>query len=632
MLQSIRDRAQGWLAWLIVGLISVPFALWGINEYLNPSATLAVAEVNGVEVNEYEYRSQVQQQIQRFSQSLGANFDVSRFQSTIRESTLESMIDEEVLVQTATDNDMRVGDALLATQIQGLAAFQEDGKFSKVLYERNLSYQGMTPALFEHRIRRALVAEQLRNGVVLSEVLTGTEKQSQQQAQEQRRLISYLQIPVEKFLEKIEISDSEIEEYFSDNKRNFYTDEKLSVEYVQLSKSDLAKQQDISEDLLKQRYEKQRERFTTEPSWQARHILIKKEGDGAAGLEKARDLIKQLEAGADFAELAKSHSTDTGSAPSGGDLGEFGKGVMVKPFEEAIRAMKEGEISKEPVESRFGYHIIKLEKNIPEKVKTFDEVRAELLKEMQLEQAESAFYNLTDQFANLAFEQPDNLDVLAETLGLKKETTPLFGKYDKPNEPAFLLNPKVEQAAFSDAVLKQGQNSEVLEIDDQHFLVLRLKEHKPAQEQPLEAVKEEIIKALKQSKAREKAEEFAQTLLKDKDTSPRQSPKLQELGLEWTKLQWIKRNDPNLEYDKAGTKAFKMGQPEENQVIYHGWTELNGSYVLLAVFSVHNPEAGETLPASYDSELGQTAFTLMSAAFRNQAEVKIFRENLGLEQ
>jgi len=634
MLQGIRDGARGWLAWVIVTIICVPFAFWGINEYFNPAPKRVIAEVNGVELSEYDFQQQVNQQKRRlYDMFKDQNIDLSFMDKQIRESTLTQMIDEEVLVQSASEAGMQIGNDLLASRIHSIPAFQEDGVFSQKQYEQVLGYQSMSPTRFEWVIRRELLTSQIREGVLRSALLTDYDEQQQARLEKQQRFISHLIVPASRFKDSITITDADIETYYKDHAKQYMTPEKVSIEYVELSGEDFVTTQTIDEETLKQQYQERKASFTTQPQWKARHILIEVAQDAAAdeleaAEKKVQEVLAKIKAGEAFEDLAKAYSDDIGSQKQGGDLGWFGPGRMVKPFEDAVKALKVGEVS-EPVKSQFGFHIIKLDDSKPEMVRPFAEVRSELAQEIQKEYADSEFYGQVDEFANLAYEHPNSLEVLAETLNLESKTTELF---ERRGGDGILSNRKLIEAAFSDTVLKEGYNSDPIEIGERHVVVLRLKDHVFAKAKPLAEVKEAIVSAITQERTREKAKNLGKSLIEQiKENGDPNAPIKEDDGLNWSPAQWVERKDST--QPAIVSEAFKMGRPAEDKALYQGIELGNGDYALVAVLDVKD---GEVSPPAAESEsadepeqddakqqaVGQSEFSQLVSGLKAAAEIK----------
>jgi len=644
MLQSIRDNAQGWLAWIIVILIIIPFALWGIQEYLRPTPKRVIAEINGVEIPERNFQQQVHQRKQQLRAMLrNQNVDLSFMESQIRENTLSQMIEEELLMQTAIDSGMRISDELLQQRIKQLPGFQEEnGTFSQARYEQALKNQGISPGGFEMEMRRSMLTDQLREGILRSALLTDYDQQQRQQLEEQQRYVSYLIIPATRFQKGVVISDTDIENDYKKNLNRYMTPEKVSIEYVELSQENLIKPQKLDEDTLKQRYQERKTTFITPAQWKARHILFEvgKSATAAkvnAAKSKAQQVLTKVRAGESFEELAKTFSDDSGSKNQEGDLGWFGPNAMVKPFEEAVKSMKIGEVS-EPIQSEFGFHIIKLEDSKPEVTRSFAEVKEQLAQELQKEMAESAFYGQVEQFSNLAFEHPNSLDVLAETLKLPLKTTELFERIVSTQADSILSHQPVIDAAFSDTVLKERYNSDVIDIGEQHVVVLRLKDHQPAKPKPLAEVKAAITSTLTQEKAKAEAQTLGKTLLTQIKANRDPDQLVSSYELQWSPAQWIHRQETTLKQPDIVREAFKMGHPPDHQAIYQGILLGNGDYALVALLDV---KAGQTTPPTADKAatqqqaqqqaIGESEFRQLVSELKTNATIKDYSKQLAAE-
>jgi len=642
MLQNIRDRAQGFFAWLIFSLIAIPFALWGIHEYLRPTPKIVVAKVNGTELSASEFEYGVQQQRQQLRRMLPPNSDLSLIDDQfIRHNTLKRMIEEEVLVQSALKAGLRISDTVLARRINEFPAFQEDGVFSQDTYEKFLRHQGLSTGLFEMQIRRSLLTDQLREGILRSTPLTELDLNNQARLEKQRRAVTYLIIPATTFNQEVTISPDEIKNYYEKHQKTLYLNpEQVSIQYVQLSQTTLPPSEKVDEAILKQTYQEKKDSLTTPPQWHAQHLLVAVDLNAppaniTAAKQKSQDLLAKLRSGSSFEALAKQFSEDSASAQQGGDLGWFGPGAMVKPFEEAITKMKTGEIS-EPVQSQFGFHIIKLLATKPATTPTFEEVREQLKKDFLKEQVETVFYGQAEQFANLAFENPNTLEPLAKTLNLKIQTTELFDRNTTSGKDPLLANRKVIETAFNDNVLKEGFNSEVIEIDKQNIVVLRVKDHVEATVKPLSEVKDKITAALTQEKAQEKAKALGKSLLDQIKQSGNPQVVVKPHHLTWSSASWIERHDTTLKQPQIATEAFKMGQPTGAKALYRGIELPNGDYALIAVLGVKDgkPTAAKTEEPEKRAQmqqqraLGESEFQQLVAELKAGAQVEEYPENI----
>ncbi len=625
MLQNIREGIQGWLAWVIVIIICIPFALWGIQEYVSPTPKSLVAEVNGVELSERDFQNLVRQRKQQLRAMFkDQNIDLSFMDAQIKKNVLEQMIEEQVLLQSAQNAGMRIGDNLLVRKIHAIPNFQENDVFSQDRYEQLLSANGMSKQKFEIDMRNATLLEQLRLGVTNSAFVTDYDKQQRAAVEKQERLLSYVIIPANRFKAEVEISDADIDAYYKKNASRYMTDEKVSVEYVEFSQKDLADIK-IKEETIKEYYKANKDKFKTPIQWKARHILIEAGSDATdeevkEAEKQAQDLLVKINAGESFEDLAKKFSDDFGSKKTGGDLGWFGSKTMVKPFEDAVKVLKVGEVSSVPVKTQFGFHVIKLEDIKPEVVRPFDDVREDLLADLKKERAESAFHGQAEQFANLAFENPNSLEVLSKTLNLKSKTTELFSNRGSQDKDSIVSNPKVVKAAFSDAVLKDRYNSEVIQIGEQHIVVLRLKDHEPAKAKPLDEVKDEIVAALTKERIEKKAESLGKKLLteiKDKVDILKDYE-----DLNWSAAMWAGRDD-TIVPKAIVSEAFKLGKVSKDKAIYEGIELDNEDYALIALLDVKDgKDDAEADVKKQEEAIGENEFKQFVSSLKAKAEIK----------
>ncbi|MDM8566900.1 SurA N-terminal domain-containing protein [Candidatus Halobeggiatoa sp. HSG11] len=626
MLQNIRDNSQGCISWVIVGLISLTFAVWGVGEFGLSSSQRIIAEVNGVEIPERDFLDQVNQQKNRLrSMFKNQDLDLSFMQEQIRKSTLQQMIDEELLVQSAIGSGMRISNGLLAARIHSFEAFQSDGKFSQAIYEQLLQRQGLSPISFEMDMQRSLLTEQVRQGIVRSSLVTDQEQRMT--LENQQRSISYLIISTDRFTDVVTISDAEVETYYKENLAQYMTPEQVSIEYVKLSNEDIDLKEGLEEESIEQAYKERKESFTTPAKWQARHILLEvAENTSLTDMEllqeKAKGILAEVKADdKSFAELAKQYSDDIGTKNKGGDLGWFEPGTMVKPFEDAVKAMQVGDIS-DLVKSRFGFHIIKLEAANPEVIKTLAEVREQIKQDLSKELMESEFYTQVDELGNLAFENPNSLDVITETLGLKSKTTELFARDEVHPQDSVLGNQKIIKAAFSDSVLKENFNSEVIDVGEQQAVVLRLKDHVPAKDKSLEEVKNDVVATLTKDKTKSETKKLGEGLLEQIKQGTAPNSVIQTHDLTWSVPQLVKRKDSAIAQQEILQQVFKMGYPTDKQAIYQGLELDNGDYALIVVLEVKDGEKVDEINTKYQQALGDSEFNQLISGLKTDAEIK----------
>jgi peptidyl-prolyl cis-trans isomerase D len=507
MLQEIRDKAQGWIAWAIVILISIPFALWGIQSYLGIGSEPVAATVNGVEITERNLESRFQRFRQQLRDQLGTAYRPELFDDVrMRREVLNRMVNDEVLQQASHEMGLRANNSMVQAAILSMSIFQKEGRFDQQTYERALQMQGLSQAGFEERIRKALVAEQLTQAVESATFITARELSESDRLQKQTREIIYFTIPAADYMAESAVTDSDVETYYKSNESSFISPEKIKLEYILLDAAAIGETVEVDDQLLRGYYDDNQDLYGLPEQRQASHILIQVAADADqatvdAAKQKIDELAEKLAAGESFAELAKQHSQDPGSAASGGDLGMFGKGVMDPAFEAAVFSLEEGAVS-EPVRSNFGFHLIKLSGIKAGSVKPFDEAKAEVEKGFRLAEGEKRYFEMAEELANLSYDDPTSLEPSASALGLTVQESEWMNR-DQQTGP--LAKPKVLGAAFSDDVLQERNNSELIELDSTSSVVVRVLDHQEASVEPLEDVRSRIVELLTKQKAEQQA-------------------------------------------------------------------------------------------------------------------------------
>lgn len=605
MLQFIRERAQGLIAWVIVILIIIPFALWGINQYFRGGSEQPVAKVNGNGIPQRDFQLAYQQE-RAFRQSLmGDNFNPALMdEDTIKKDALNRLIRTEVLAQAAISKGYRIGDDQLGQTITGLAQFQNNGKFDTELYQRLLNARGMTPDVFEASLRRELLANQVLQGFTDSAMVMDYELDDLLRIKEQQRKIGYMTLKADDFLDDVDVTEDEIREYYESHLDRFDVPERVSIEYLELSADALAQNIQVDDETLRKLYQEQAANFTVGEERRASHILIKVEKDAVEqavedARAKAQDLLARIRNGEDFKELAKEFSEDAGSAPAGGDLGYFGRGMMVKPFEDKVFSMDVDEISG-PVRTPFGFHIIKLTGVKPGHKKTFEELRSTLERDYKQRKAQEQFFEQADMLADMTYENPDTLSVAANALKLPVTTTGLFSRH---NGQGIAADPKIREAAFSTDVLESGYNSEPIEIEQNHLIVLRIKEHKATSTRPLDEIKDQVIILLQRDKAKQAAEKAGQDILKRIGGGESVELVADEMKLEWNKTGFIERTDASITPEIVRA-AFTLPKPAGSTPVNNGFMLSTGDYAIVSVYEVRDGD-----PAAVDVSTRETLKT-----------------------
>ena len=635
MLQFIRDRATGWVAWTIVILICIPFALWGVYDYMTPGQSVAIATVNGVEVDARRFGRLYQQQRYRALALLGGTGRADMIDDArLREQTLEQVIEDELVIQAGQEDGLRVGDRHLAESIASLPQLQGENGFSRDLYDAYLRNQGLGPLGFEFEMRRNLLLEQIATAVARGLAVSERELREVLRLGTQERAYSLLRLPSEAFRPD-EVDESEVREYFESRRSHFSSPERVNVEFIELSRDEIARSVVVDETELRSLYEERKSDYTQPAQREARHILIALPADAdeaseAEARERLEEVSRRLAEGMPFAEAAERYSEDPGSARQGGALGWFSPGVMDPAFEEAAFARKEGEVS-DVVRTRFGLHLIEVTGSKEAGVADFEEVRERLRSDYQVEVAEQLFFEQVEHLANLAFENPDALGVAAEALGVSPKESGFISR--NPGDASGIVGERrFLEAAFSPEVLQEGNNSELLEFDGARVAVLRVKEHRPSRRQDFEEVRDEAGAELTESRGAERAREVGLDIVARLRSGESPRPLAGDLDLAWSPEARARRGEAALSPELAEV-LFRIPEPDGGASSYDGAVEENGDFVVVALRRVEegaepDPDEEARIRARLELELGWAELAAMVASLRTDADITVNEEAL----
>lgn len=507
MLQKIREKVSGWVAGVILAVLVVVFAVWGIDFTFN--ARSVAAKVNGEDVPVEPVRRAFQDQLSRFQQAFRQDVP-EPVQQEIRRAVVENFVRRELLDQRVRSEGYRVGDEALDRHIRAIPAFQVGGEFDMDAYRATLSGAGYSPLAFESEQRRLLEIQQLQDGIARSSFVTGEELARRVALQRESRRIEWISFPVERFHESVDVTDAEIEARYEETKERWKTTETVDLEYLELKLADLASDVQVDEEELRAFFDEEKtrepQRFATTERRRAAHVLVRIDDDtsDAQAKKHIETLAQRIESGEEFAAVAREASDDPGSAAQGGDLGWVERGLMVPAFEEALFALEPGKVSG-PVKTEYGYHLIRVDEVESGHTQTFEEAREEIADELARRRAEDRFFDLADRLASLTFENPGSLQPAAEALGLEVQTV---ADVERESGQGIAAQAPVREAAWSTGVLESGENSPLVELADDHAVVLRVAQHHPAEQRPLEAVADEIEAELRDSEALARSREL----------------------------------------------------------------------------------------------------------------------------
>jgi peptidyl-prolyl cis-trans isomerase D len=584
MLQAIRDKTTGWIAYVIVFLICVPFALWGVNSYLGGGEAIPAATVDGQAISKQNFDTAYANYRRQLERAFGGSIpDYFASEGVLKEQVLTQLIEQSALSQYVNDNYYRIGDVELNNLIRSIEAFNTDGKFNPSIYQSQVASLGYSTSGFEQEFRRSQSIEQVQTGLVSTAFTVASIKQKFTRLDNQTRKVRVLTRSAQN--DKIEIVQSEIEAYYDQNMPHFMTTEQLKIDYIELSLDGIKASLDITEEQLLERYEQSKASYSTPESRTASHILLTLDSEvsdeeSEAIRMKLINIRDQLIQGGDFSELAKINSEDPGSAPTGGSLGEIDRGIMVKPFEDALFEMAVGDLSS-PVKTSFGWHLIRLDEITGGQTKSFDAVKSELVDEISTQLAESKIFDLSEALANLAYEQSDSLTPAAEVLDLPLQTSDWFEMNSGEGISSEAL---IRNAAFSAEVFGQSLNSEAIELSDNRVVFLRVNEHKPATQKSIADVSEQIDAIIRQKIGQEESLKFGNLAL----SSLSSGESLEVVAGDWLEpivaIGFIARDTTELDNDLVRL-VFSMAKPGSGQS-YEGFSHADGRYSIVELSAV----------------------------------------------
>ncbi len=627
MFDAIRNSKK--FVQVFLALIALTFAFWGVDSYLKGSGPgNDVATVGESKITQQQFHESWREQMDRARQQLGPNFRQDQFDTPeTRMAVLNALIDQRVLLLEANKARLGVGDSLLVDIISSMPSLQEDGKFSRARYEAALRAQGMAPEQFEARLRQDLTMQQLVGAVGDSEIISAASAEMMLRIQSEERQVAELRIPPEQFAGEIKLAPEAARKFYDENQKQFQTPETVRAEYVVLSLDGLLAQIAVSDADVRKWYDTHLDRYQQPEERRASHILVTaaataSEGDKAKARAKAEDILKEVtKAPARFADLARQHSQDPGSAANGGDLGFFGRGMMVKPFEEASFSLKQGEISG-LVQSDFGFHIIKLTGIKEGKQKKLDEVRAEIEGELKRQGAQKRYAEAAESFTNMVYEQSDSLAPVAEQFKLKIQQSPVLPRNVPPQALASLGplgNEKLLAALFSEDAVKNKRNTDAVEVAQNTLVAARVAEHKPAALKSFETVSGDIEKLLK---ARE-------TLAMAK---ARGEAKLAELKGGQDKVNWVLvKNVSRLQGKQVPAAALQaIFRADVQKLPSYVGVELpnDGGYALYKIMAVKpldkvDDDRRRVLQRDYTTLVAQEDFAAYLSSLRKRYKVEI---------
>ncbi|MES2561481.1 MAG: peptidylprolyl isomerase [Pseudomonadota bacterium] len=542
-------------------------------------------------------------------------------------SVLDMLVRQRVLLDHAVRSGMTVNADQLRAYITQAPVFQEDGKFSAVRYEQFLKSRNETAVSFQNRVSQELLLTQLSQAYASTSIVPRSVAERLLRITDQQREVSRLLVQPGKFSASVKLEEDAAKKYYESRQDEFRVPEQIRVEYVTLSLEALLPQIQVDAAEVKKFYDANQRQFGVPESRQARHILIAADASGAEdarkkALTQAEQIASELKKNpAAFAELAKKHSQDPGSAAKGGELGSFSRGSMVKAFDDAVFSMKVGETSA-PVQTEYGYHVISVTSITPAQLRSLDQARPEIEKELKKHQAGRRYAEIAESFNNTVFEQSDSLKPAADLLKVAPRTSGWMTR-GGAGDP-LLNNPKFLQAVFSEDVRVNKRNTEAIEVAPGTIVAARVVEHKPSAMRAFDEVKSAIEKRLMDERASQLAAQEGRQQLEQlragKDTQ-----------LAWDAPQLVSRAEPKGLAEPVLRQVFKTDVGK--LPAYTGLEAPGGGYMLVKVTRVVNPEKLDRAQQKSLSEglaqvTGEEQFNAYLAGLKQKAKIKLDREQI----
>lgn len=620
MLQDIRDNSQGVIAKVIVGLIIAIFALFGVESIIGGFITSPpVAEVNGEEITE----AQLQANTQNLIATLGGNLDALD-QDLLEQISLNQLIEELVMRQLANSNAMSVSSDRIDRSIIETPSFQINGTFDPDLAIRTMASQGFSVPLYRETLREQMILAQVANAYASSNFVTDHELERLIKLTSQTRDLRYLSVTMGTRTLDTPITDEEIQTYYDENQNQFEEDASVVVSYVLLDKAVIEEEIELDPELVREKYEEDRNAFEGSSEKRASHILFEVGGDlsESEAMALAASAVDRLAAGEDFSALALELSSDVVSAEEGGDIGYTDGSAFPPELEEALAELQLNEVSG-PVTTDFGVHLVKLTEDNENVYPSFDELSERLERELKSSEVELLFAERLEDLSNLAFESADLTDI-SQQLGLEILQSSAF---PRTGGSGLFSNPEVIDAAYSDGVVIDGNNSDAIELNDSQAIVLHLDQFNEASVLPLEEVAGEISVNIRTDMEREAVRELGTQLLADLEAGADITDQLVDNNLGWVDAEGVDRNGISINRQIL-TEAFAMPEPVDSPVL-SSLTLDNGTFVIVELIDVNEgsldtitDEQRQALTSSMQTDLGNSDFQAVLANLRGSAEIR----------
>ena len=620
MLDKFRSYAQTKAAQVILALVLIPFALFGIDSYLNQAGNnLSIAKVDGYKIALPEYNRAIEN-VRNRMMSEGKKLDPAMFDSfEFKESVVDGLITKQLINNDIKKSQFKITDQQLSQYIIGMPDFQKDGKFSQELYDKVLQNNQLNPKKFEESIRNDLLIQQVRDGLQKLTFIPPNNLTETLKATSQQREVTVAEFKTKEYMAKANISEKDMQTFYDQNKSKFLAPEQVKAEFVVFSLTSILPSITVSEDEVKAFYKTNADKYQNQQQREASHILIAASKNAAPAEKakakaKAEDVLGQIKKNPkQFEELATKYSQDPESAKKGGDLGAFGRGMMVKPFDDAVFSMKVNEISG-IVESDFGYHIIKLTKVIGEGG-GFDAIKPQIKAELIYQKAQDKYAALAEDFSNKVYEQSSSLDVVSKKFNLPIQKTDWISRNESDK---FFKNEALMNALYSKESIKDRRNTEAIEVTPNNLISARVVDYQAQSTKPFAEVKKSIEDYLKFEAAKKLVATEGEAALKSVADASRK--------IDWQATVLVDRKNTKGLSQAVTNHAYKM--PTDKLPSYSGFVDGNNGYVIVKVSKVafpndDNEENKKEFASSYTEALSSEYLSAYLKGLKAKSSVSV---------
>ena len=631
MLAIIRDKATGWVAAVIIGLLVISFAFWGVSFYSGQAGELNVAKVNDVDISFQSFQRSFSQLRKQMQSVLGDSLSLEE-DTLIKNQTIEKLIESELINQLVIDSGLNITNEKLVESIKNIEFFRNEEGFDRIKYERSINSIGMASSIFEAQLRMDLLSEQLRAGFFETTFILEPELENILRLESQSRDITYTILSLPSFIQDGEISDSDIDTFYQANPNLFTQPEQVKVAYLELNIKELAKDIETNEEVLRNFYNDNKGDYDVVEQRSVRKLFVKT-GEKATNENKTKaeavitSALELVNEGKDFEEIIKQ---------SAGETLEFSehifmsKGIMGKEIDEFLFNSEEGAVSK-VIETKEGFNIVKVVEIRGGSENKYENSAQKAKEDYKNKQAELQFFELSDQLTTLSYENSDNLEIAADAIGKEIINTDYFAR-DNDLE-GLLSDPLIISKSFDPELIRSRNNSDVIELSDNHIVVLRVIEHKKPAAKPLEDVRDEVIASIRLKLAREKINETGDRIVAELKSGVNPESVISHSGIEWTTTEKVKRDDMFI--NRAILRSiFEAGKPNSDEPIITSQRLGSGDYAIIVILNAYDEtlEVDEELKKITDLKLRRMLSTnewqdLLRDA-RNNTNIRIFNENI----